>query len=138
MGWSAPTLQQPVPFCQVSQVPLFRPHTCHHYDLQVDGTAMHRLSFKWSEGHHQRHAAVNDIIHRAMSAAHFPPRLEPSGLSCSDGKCPNGVTLVPWKSGRLLVWDATCPDTFAPFHLPSATREASAVAALAEQSKQET
>ena len=36
----------------------------------------------------------------------------------------NSITLVPLKSDRLLVWDATCPDTFAPSHLPSATREA--------------
>ena len=71
-----------------------------------------------------------------MSAAHLPSRLGPTGLSYSDGKRPDGVTLVPWKSGRLLVWDATCPDTFAPSHLPSATREAGAVAAQAEQSKQ--
>ena len=72
-----------------------------------------------------------------MSVAHLSSRLEPTGLSRSDGKRPDGVTLVPWKSGRLLVWDATCPDTFAPSHLPSATREAGAVAAQAEQSKQE-
>ena len=49
----------------------------------------------------------------------------------------DGVTLVPWRSGRLLVWDTTCLDTFAPSHLPSAAREAGAVAALAERSKQE-
>ena len=71
-----------------------------------------------------------------MSAAHLPSRLGPTGLSYSNGKRPDGVTLVPWKSGRLLVWDDTCPDTFAPSHLPSATREAGAVAAQAEQSKQ--
>ncbi len=72
-----------------------------------------------------------------MSAADLACRRKPSGLSCSDGKHPNGVMLVPWKSGRLVVWDTTCPDTFAPSHLPSATREAGAVAALAERSKQE-
>ncbi len=101
--------------------PLCRPHTCHHCGAQVDSTATHGLSCIWSEGRHQRHAAVNDIVHRALSAAHLPSRLEPTGLSRSDGKRPDGVTLVPWKSGRLLVWDATCPDTFAPSHLPSAT-----------------
>ena len=35
------------------------------------------------------------------------------------------------------MWDVTCPDTFAPFHLPSATREAGAVAAQTEWNKQE-
>ena len=49
---------------------------------------------------------------------HFAVR--PTGLSRSNGKCPDGVMLLPWRSGRLLVWDATCPDTFAPSHLPSA------------------
>ena len=117
--------------------PLCRPHTCHHCGVQVDGTAMHDLSCKWSEGRHQNHTAVNDFVHRTMSTAHLPSRLEPTGLSRSDGKRLDGVTLVPWRSGRLLVWDATCPDTFAPSHLPSTTREAGAVAALAEWSKQE-
>ena len=80
--------------------------------------------------------AVNDIVHCVIFAAHLSSRLEPTGLSRSDNKRPDRVTLVPWRSGRLLVWDATCPDTFAPSHLPSATREAGAVAALAERSKQ--
>ena len=116
---------------------LCHPHSCHHCGVQVDGTATHGFSCKWSEGRHQRHAAVNDIVHRAMSAVHLPSRLESTGLSRSDSKHPNGVTLVPWKSSRLLMWDATCPYTFAPSHLPSATREAGAVAALAEWSKQD-
>ena len=60
------------------------------------------------------HSAVNVIIHRALAAAHVPSRLEPSGLYRSDGKRPDGVSIVPWKCGQLLVWDATCPDTFAP------------------------
>ena len=36
-------------------------------------------------------------------------------------------------------WDVTCPNTFAPSHLPKATSEleAGAVAALAERSKHE-
>ena len=32
-------------------------------------------------------------------------------VSCSDGKRLDGATLVPWKCGKLLVWDATCVDT---------------------------
>ena len=41
-------------------------------------------------------------------------RMEPSGLYRSDGKRPDGVSIVPWKCGQLLVWDEKCPDTFAP------------------------
>ena len=42
---------------------------------------------------------------------------------------------MPWKTGRVLVWDASCPDTFAPSHISLATRESGAVAAQAEQRK---
>ena len=90
-----------------------------------------------SEGRHPRHAAVNDIIHRTLSSAGIPSRLEPPGLSRSDGKRPDGVTLVPWSLGRPLVWDATCPDTFAPSHRGHATRSAGCVGEQAEGKKAE-
>ena len=79
---------------------------------------------------------MNDIVHRSLVAAKIPARLEPSGLQRSDGKRPDGVTVVPWGSGKLLTWDVTCPDTFAPSYTSSATSEAGAVAALAEGRKQ--
>ncbi len=43
--------------------------------------------------------------------------------------------MVPWKSGWLLVWDATYPGTFAPSYLPRAASGAGAVAAAAEEGK---
>ena len=115
--------------------PLCMPHSCHHCGEEVDCLAMHGLSCRWSEGRHHRHAAVNDIIHRTLAAAKVPSRLEPSGLYRTDGKRPDGITVVPWKSGKLLVWDTTCPDTFAPSYSSIATREAAAVAAMAEERK---
>ena len=115
--------------------PLCMPHSCHHCGEEVDCLAMHGLSCRWSEGRHHRHAAVNDIIHRTLAAAKVPSRLEPSGLYRTDGKRPDGITVVPWKSGKLLVWDVTCPDTFAPSYSSIATREAAAVAAMAKERK---
>ena len=53
----------------------------------------------------------------------------------SDGKRPDGATVIPWKSGWTLAWDATCPDTFAPSHVALAAREAGTVASLAESKK---
>ena len=93
------------------------------------------MSYRKSEGRHHRHAALNDIIHRALSSAKVPSRLEPTGLLRSDGKRPDGVTLVPWECGKSLIWDATCPDTFAPSYTSLATSEAGAVAAAAEERK---
>ena len=50
-------------------------------------------------------------------------------ISQKNGKRPDRVTLVPRSSGRPLVWDATCPDTFAPSHRGHATRSAGCVGA---------
>ena len=66
---------------------------------EVDSLATHGLSCRWSEGRHHRHAAMNDIVHRALASAKVPSRLEPSGLYCADGKRPDGITIVPWKCG---------------------------------------
>ena len=114
---------------------LCKPHNCHHCGAAVDALATHGLSCKQSEGRHFRHSSLNDIIHRALSAAKIPSRLEPAGMYRNDGKRPDGITMVPWERGKLLVWDATCSDTFAPSYLASATSEAGAVASLAESRK---
>ena len=43
--------------------------------------------------------------------------------------------MVPWSNGRLLVWDATCVDTFSPSHLSMTASEVCAAANQAEQTK---
>ena len=65
----------------------------------------------------------------------MPSRLEPTGLCRSDGKRPDGISIIPWRSGKILIWDATCPDTYAPSHMGIATSRAGAVADQAEQVK---
>jgi len=47
----------------------------------------------------------------------MPSRLEPTGLARDDGKRPDGVTSMPWKNSRCLIWDVTCPDTVTPIKL---------------------
>ena len=111
------------------------PHTCQHCDGKVDQLGLYGLSCKKSEGCHYRHSAMNDILHHAMTSAQIPSRLEPSGLVRSDGKRPDGVTLVPWKNGKSLIWDATCPDTLARSYRAAATSSTGAVAAGGETRK---
>ena len=43
--------------------------------------------------------------------------------------------IIPWSSGRLLVWDATCSATFAYSNLSAAVTMAGAVALQAEKLK---
>ena len=97
------------------------PHSCQHCGAAVDTLGRHALSCKRSEGRYQWHAAIKGIVQQVMMSAHIPSRLEPTGLMRLDGKRPDGVTLAPWKSGRLLVWDATCLDTLAALYRVHAT-----------------
>ena len=60
---------------------------------------------------------------------------EPSGLSRTDGKRPDGVTLVPWKSGRCVTWDVTVTDTLAQSYLPMTSQTTGAAAEAAADRK---
>ena len=74
-------------------------HQCQHCGEEVNNQGTHGLSCCRSEGRHHRHAAVNSIIKRAFETAKIPARLEPVGLSRSDGKRPDGATVMPWSHG---------------------------------------
>ena len=89
---------------------------------------------EWGRCH--RHAALNDLLQRSFNAAGVPSTLEQAGLGRSDGKRPDGLTLVPWSRGRPLVWDLTVPDTLAPSYRAQASTAAGNVAKAAEIRKQ--
>ena len=116
-------------------MPLCRPHRCQLCRTPVDCLGTHGLHCRKSVGRHLRHSAINDLVKRSLASTKTSAHLEPVGICRSDGKRPDGTTVLPWKKGRILVWDATCPDTFAPFHLGLAARGAGAVADQAEERK---
>ena len=116
-------------------LPLCDPHPCTQCHQEVDRLGTHGLSCRFSRGRHSRHAVVNDVIKRSLTSLKIPSHLEPSGLYRSDGKRPDGATIIPWKRGKILVWDATCPDTLAQSHQALATRDGGAVANDAESRK---
>ena len=43
--------------------------------------------------------------------------LEPRGLYRTDGKRPDGVTMIPWEMGKKLVYNVTVVDALAPSRL---------------------
>ncbi|KAI8436355.1 hypothetical protein MSG28_004389 [Choristoneura fumiferana] len=45
------------------------------------------------------------------------------------------MSLIPWKMGRVLVWDATCVDTLAPSHLHGTIHRAGAAGEAADVAK---
>ena len=73
----------------------------------VDAQGLHSFVCKMAPGKTIRHHSLNDLIARSFSVAGVPIVKEPTGLSHSDGKCPDGLSFVPWQNGNLLCWDVT-------------------------------
>jgi hypothetical protein len=95
---------------------------------EVDAQGSHFLSCKRSASRTIRHAYINDIIHRSLNRAGIPASKEPGGLFHTDGKRPDGMSLVPWKSGKCLAWDVTVTDTTAVSYLNLTSVEAASAA----------
>ena len=66
----------------------------------------------------------------------MPVCKEPIVLCRSDGKRPDGATLIPWSHGKPLVLDFIVPDIFARSHITSTVSNAWAAADKAACSKQ--
>ena len=113
---------------------LCEPQTCT-CGVLMDTHGTHGLACKRSAGHHPRHGLLNDVVWRAVMSAQVPSCKEPAGLSRSDGKRPDGVSLIPWSRGRCVAWDVTSSDTLSPSHLPSSATQAGSAAARAEAAK---
>lgn len=114
--------------------PICAPHTCICGE-KVDGRGTHGLNCSKSAGRFSRHFTLNDVIRRGLASAKIPAVLEPVGMIREDGRRPDGMSTVPWKSGRCLVWDATCTDTLAPSNIEISKRIAGSVAEIAATKK---
>jgi len=67
--------------------------------VKVINSGLHGLSCRKGSGRLSRHLAINDIIARAFRSANVPAALKLLGLMRGDGKCPDGVNLLPWSRG---------------------------------------
>jgi len=114
---------------------LCQPYRCT-CGASVDSLGSHALSCKRNPGRSQRHHAMNDLIWRALSKAGFPSIKEPQGLLRTDGKRPDGLTLIPWRNGRCATWDVTVADTVATSYL-SLTSSCAGSAAEAAATRKE-
>ena len=106
-----------------------------HLRLYGDSTGRHGLSCKKAKGTIPRHQQINDIVKRALGSAQVTSILEPPGLTRSDGKRPDGLTLFPWSMGKCLVWDVTVRDTLAQSNIHLTAQEAGGAATKAEKDK---
>jgi len=112
------------------------PHECPCGAL-VDARGIHGLSCRLGCGRIARHSLLNDAIWRAFTKAGIPASKEPSGLVRTDGKRPDGVSLIPWRSGKPVTWDVTVIDTLAESYSATASATPGGVAELAAERKLE-
>ena len=113
-----------------------QPHRCR-CGAVVDRLGLHPLSCRYSAGRLPRHAALNDVVKRALTTAGIPSYLEPPGLDRGDGRRPDGMTVIPFKNGKPLVWDSTCSDTFAATHINHTALQPGYAADHAEANKRQ-
>ena len=69
-------------------------HTSH-CGKRVERDGLHGLSCTKSTGHFSRHATLNSLIKQMSGFLDLPSMLEPRGLYRTDGKRPDGVTMIP-------------------------------------------
>jgi len=115
------------------------PHQCHCRS-QVDARGLHSFvckRCKRAPGRSARHHALNDLVARSFVSVVVPVTKEPVGLIRTDGKRPDGVTLVPWQSGKSLCWDVTVTCPLADSYLSRAAQEAGAAAEMAASRREE-
>ncbi|OWA52982.1 hypothetical protein BV898_17420 [Hypsibius exemplaris] len=101
-----------------------QPHRCQACGREVREDGHHGLSCAFGISRGSRHSAINEVIKRAIVSAGVPAIREPPGLCRADGKRPDGMTMVPWRHGKALLWDATVSDTVAVSHIVGSTAEA--------------
>jgi len=70
-----------------------------------------------------------------MTRAGIPSVKEPSGLTRSDGKRPDGLTSIPWREDRSATWDVTMTNTVTASYLAMSSVRAASVAEAAATRK---
>ena len=115
-------------------VSLCQPHACQCGAL-VDAYGYHSPSCKMSSGCFARHQTLNDIIWLSMTTAGIPAMKEPTGLSRTDGKRPDGMSLIPWLNGKSVLWDVTVVNTMEESYMATSPQLTAGVAEMADHRK---
>jgi len=63
-----------------------------------------------------------------LTSAGVPVTKELSGLTLTDGKSPDRLTLMPWQAGKPLTWDFTVVSTLADSHVRLSSQSADSAA----------
>ena len=97
---------------------------------------LHGLLCKLGNGKQARQSTLNDLIVRALLRADIHCVKEPPGLSGKDGKRSDGLSLIPWRTGKSVVWDVTVGNTMASSYIGLSSQRAGSVAEAASTRKE--
>jgi hypothetical protein len=112
-------------------VEIIEEQTCLNCSDRISADGLHGLRCqKGVSGRAARHKGLNDVFFRTLKSIDCNSRLEPEYIW--NGKKPDGVTILPWKEGKRLIWDVTCSDSFAPTYRRCALSGSGEVARAAE------
>ena len=113
---------------------LCEPHQCS-CGKQGNARGTHDISCKRSAGRSIQHHELNDIIYQALTRASTSSVLESPGLSRTNGKRPDELTLIPWQREKSVAWDVI--DTVAHSYLQLTSAKAGGTAENATTKKED-
>jgi len=87
-------------------VSIFEPHKCVCGTL-INSFGNHCFACKRNNGKILRHSMVNEAISKGLKSGGCPNLLEPNDVH--ENLRPDGVTTIPFRKGKSLAWDFTCP-----------------------------
>jgi len=111
-------------------------HSCCKCGTLADAQGLHGLVCKKTSSKAARHHAVNDLIAHTFTSAGIPISKEPVGLKRWEGKCPDGLMLIPWQGSKPVCWDVTVISTLADSYLYTSAHTAGGAADLAASRKE--
>ncbi|KAK3865192.1 hypothetical protein Pcinc_029180 [Petrolisthes cinctipes] len=116
-------------------VSVHQPH-CYKCGGMTDKFGHHSLSCRHDPGRLLRHPSLNDVVYRGLAAAEITAILEPRGVDRGDSRRPDGLSIYPFRDGGMLLWDATCTNTFTATHLLDCSVSPGTTAGATEARKQ--
>lgn len=97
-----------------------QPHCCC-CGAKSDVLGHHSLSCYKNPCRLPCHAALNNAISRTLAAAGITAILELQDLDRGDCHQPDGITIFPFRHGKILMWDTTCINMFCATHINCAS-----------------
>ena len=83
-----------------------------------------------------RYNTINDIFALEIRSFGIPVCKKLTGLARTDGKRPDGLTMLPWEGGKPLTWDITVTSTLAHSYIHASCHIAGGAAELAASRKE--